>query len=43
MNYGYLTWRILYICDNISLKSSSNEKYYIQKLWRKLKDTFYVQ
>ena len=38
-NNGYLTWRPMYICDNISLNSSWNENYFTHKLQRKSKHT----
>jgi hypothetical protein len=33
----------MYIYDNISLKSSENEKYFRKKLCRENQNTFYVQ
>ena len=42
-NNGYFTWRRFHIYNNISLNSSYNEKRFRQKLYTKLKHTFYVQ
>ena len=41
-NIGYFTWRPIYIYDNISLNSSSYEKCFRQKLYRKSKHTFFM-
>ena len=36
-NNGYFTWRPTHIYDNISLSSSLNEKFFRQKLYKKIK------
>jgi len=36
-NTGCITWRSLYVCNNISLSSSYNEKYFRRKFQRKSK------
>ena len=42
-NYGYFTWRPMYIYDNFPLISSKNEKYFRQNLYRNSKHAFYAQ
>jgi len=42
-NNGYLIWRPIYVYYLYSFSSSSNEKCYRRKLWRKSKHTFYAQ
>jgi hypothetical protein len=42
-NNGYFTWRTIYFFDDSSLSSYQNEKCLRQKLYRKLKRTFYVR
>ena len=40
---GCFMWRPIYVYGSILLHSSTNKKYFTQKLWRKSEHTFYVQ
>jgi len=41
-NYGYFTWILIYIFNNISMNSSQNEKFF-RHICRKHQNTFCVQ